>query len=295
MADTKISVVIPTKNRPQELGRTVETLARQTVLPDQLILVDQSSVKATLEGLPFSVTHIYDPEITGAAQARNRALDLIPCGIVLFLDDDVELEPDFIAQILDTYAHNPAADGVSGIITNYSPPPLWKRAYDRVFRLGPFFDERQPVYWKANRLIAHPPIPVHKFTGCAMSFRRSRIGELRFDEKLTRGSLAEDSDFCYGLGRSAMLFIAPRARLRHLRTPTARQETFHWAELEMRTGHYYFGRHGYKYKPDWLFFAWFNIGLFSLTIASSIRRRSLHPLRKSWAGAKVGRQLAVRR
>jgi len=33
------------------------------------------------------------------------------------------------------------------VIVNY-PPPYWAaRAHHAIFRLGPFRDERQPIYW----------------------------------------------------------------------------------------------------------------------------------------------------
>ena len=292
--DTKIFVVIPTKDRSEVLARALHTLANQTLLPSEVIVVDQSRVKVDISGLPFPVHHIYNPAITGAAQARNRAIDLIQCGIVLFLDDDVELEPDFIAQILAAYAVHPEADGVSGVITNCLRPPLYQRMYDRIFRLGPFFDERQPIYWNADRLRNRAPILVNKFSGGLMSFPRSRLGNIRFDERLTGVSLAEDAEFCHRLGKDAQLFIAPGARLVHLKTPAAR-EHFHWAEREMRSAYYYFERYGTNDLAGRLVFTWFNIGIFLLTIASSLRRRSLQPFSEFCDGAKAGRELGRRR
>ena len=37
------SVVIPTKNRPTELATVIDSLLAQSRLPDQLIIIDQSS------------------------------------------------------------------------------------------------------------------------------------------------------------------------------------------------------------------------------------------------------------
>lgn len=288
---SNIAVVIPTKDRPQDLVHTIETVANQTVLPDELIIVDQSRVKVSIQHLPFPLTHIYDPAIAGAAQARNRALDLVTKEFVLFLDDDVDLETDFIAQILASYVQHPEADGISGVITNYSPPSMWRRLHNRIFRLGRFFDERHPIYWKADKLKDHAPMRVYQFTGCLMSFRRSRVGNLRFDERIT-GACDEDSDFCYALGKSAVLFIAPSARLRHLKSPVAREKSS-WLEREARTGYFFFCRY-YKSEPSyWMRFAWFNIGLVLLTVASALRRRSLQPFRDFRSGARIGRELGT--
>ena len=44
-----LSVVIPTKNRPQELLSILDSIGSQTHLPDQLIIIDQSLNENTIE------------------------------------------------------------------------------------------------------------------------------------------------------------------------------------------------------------------------------------------------------
>lgn len=290
---TKVYVVIPTMNRPGVLARTIQTLASQTVLPAGLIVVDESSARVEIEDPGFPVNHICDPGVGGRSQARNLALELIKDGIVLFLDDDVEMEPDFIAQILSAYTEHPEADGISGIITNYFPTPLWRRAFDRIFRFGLFFDERMPIYWNADKLRDHGLLRVYRFTGCLMSFPRSRIGEIRFDDRPPGLPYPEDCEFCYRLGENVMLYIAPKARLRHVRTTTTREDV-HWVKDEMLASQAYASLHGEGSLSIWLMFAWFKIGMLLLTAGSSIRRRSLQPFREFRDGAKIGRELGSR-
>ena len=76
-----LSIVIPTKNRPDDLGEAVQSILSQTVLPTQLIIVDQSAteesrqrVKATWDAASLSthgpavdLIYIHDTSITGAA------------------------------------------------------------------------------------------------------------------------------------------------------------------------------------------------------------------------------------
>ena len=44
----KLAVVVPTKNRPNELRNFLSSLWQQVFLPDQLIIVDQSVPSKTL-------------------------------------------------------------------------------------------------------------------------------------------------------------------------------------------------------------------------------------------------------
>src|SRR6266567_6772508 len=126
--DLAVSVVIPTKNRADDLELTVRTLLCQTVLPQELLIVDQSEGDASRSRisalfrncaprLPY-LRYIHDPAITGGAVARNKAMDQASGEILLFLDDDVELEENFIEELIVTYASHPGITGVSGVITN---------------------------------------------------------------------------------------------------------------------------------------------------------------------------------
>jgi glycosyltransferase involved in cell wall biosynthesis len=72
MAET-IAVVIPTiKGRERLLDRALSSVARQHRQPDQIVVEP-------------------DPDRTGAAATRNRALDRVECDLVAFLDDDDSL------------------------------------------------------------------------------------------------------------------------------------------------------------------------------------------------------------
>ncbi len=115
-----VSVLIPTKNRPDELALAVRSVLEQTSLPAELLILDQSlddrgrrlvkdefarasrKVEATVQ-----VRHIMDPAVSGTAMARNRLLDMARGNIVLFIDDDSILEPNFVEQVIACYASHP--------------------------------------------------------------------------------------------------------------------------------------------------------------------------------------------
>ena len=90
----------------------------------------------------------------------------------MFMDHDVLLERNFIEEILKVYG--PGVAGVSGIITNYSTPPLKQRLWETIFQIGPFRDARQGVYRGAMVLGDSSPVRVRQFGGGLMSFRASK-------------------------------------------------------------------------------------------------------------------------
>jgi GT2 family glycosyltransferase len=57
---------------------------------------------------------------------------------------------------------------------------------------------------------------------CGLAFRRKVFDDFMFDEALETYALKEDVDFSYRVSRHYRLLIAPGARFRHHKTPTAR-------------------------------------------------------------------------
>jgi GT2 family glycosyltransferase len=286
----KISVIIPTKNRADDLRRTVEDLVVQTRRPDEIIIVDQSSVPSfEAASVPLRVNYIYAPHISGAAVARNIAMDRATGDILLFLDDDVILEPEYVEEMMLAYSAEVA--GVSGIITNYAVPSLSRRLFESVFVRGAFHDDRQPVYWHADALRSHGPQRVKQFGCGVMSFRASVVRDLRFDPQLTGCSLAEDIDFCARLPQGGILVIAPKARLFHKRSPAGRA-TAHWLDAHAQSSTYMRLRNWNRGFTDDLCFAWLQAGYALIAAVGSLKRGSLEPYR-AWArGAARGRSLA---
>lgn len=286
----KVSVIIPTKNRADDLRCTVEDLIVQTRRPDEIIIVDQSSVPSfEPASVPIPVNYIYAPHISGAAVARNIAMDRATGDIWLFLDDDVILEPEYVEQIVLAYSAEVA--GVSGIITNYTVPSLSRRLFESVFVRGAFHDDRQPVYWHADALRFQGPQRVKQFGCGVMSFRGSVVRDSRFDPQLTGCSLAEDIDFCARLPRGAILVIAPKARLFHKRSPAGRA-TAHWLDAHAQSSTYMRQRNWNRGFGDDLCFAWLQVGYALIAAVGSLKRGSLEPFR-AWArGAARGRSLA---
>jgi len=99
---TKVSVVIPTCNKKHLLSRTLSSLFSQR--PDcsqfEIVVVDDGSQDGTSEilGNPHPVPLVVErhAETRGRAPSRNTGILRATGEIVVFLDDDMVVGPDFI-------------------------------------------------------------------------------------------------------------------------------------------------------------------------------------------------------
>src|ERR1700678_2869899 len=112
-----VSVVVPTKNRPDEVACMLSSVRAKPTMPLEIIVVDQSAPAYVLEPFP-ELVHVHDPRIGGASAARNRGIGLARGDVILFIDDDVVLESDCVDAIARTFTARPDLVGAQCSIHN---------------------------------------------------------------------------------------------------------------------------------------------------------------------------------
>jgi GT2 family glycosyltransferase len=120
---TRVSVIIPTKNRKQKLLNCLRALERQSVLPSEfeVVVVDDGSVDGTgeaLQDLQFGFALHYErQESQGAGQARNTGLGLARGELVLYIGDDIVAHERLLEEHLLAHArHSAEASAILGTI-----------------------------------------------------------------------------------------------------------------------------------------------------------------------------------
>lgn len=116
--ENNLSVLIPTCGRPRLLARCLDSLRKQTVLPDRVVVIDNGSGKDIKEIIGkfrsyFKIDYFFEKKI-GRAFARNRALKEAKGEILAFIDDDCLADINWISNIIDHFARFPETDGVLG-------------------------------------------------------------------------------------------------------------------------------------------------------------------------------------
>lgn len=235
-----VSIIIPTYNRTDELKETLRSILNQTMLPIEVIIVDDSNnnevenvvheLDSKFKKRSISLNYLKNNKGRSLTAARNLGVKE-SCGeIILFLDDDVLLDKNYIEELLLTYHKHPNAKGVQG---------YWANNYKMTYKLSmlnmankffyhfhykindcrilPSFNSTYPYMLKKT-------IQCEYLSGCNCSFLRDIFDEMEFDECLKKYSYGEDRDFPYRihLKYPGSLYITPSAKLVHKQTLTAR-------------------------------------------------------------------------
>src|SRR5690349_7668061 len=103
MPDPKLSVIIPTRNRPKRLRAAVEALSRQDGFATEdyeVIVVDDGSdppveLVPPTEGPSLTVERLEGEE---RSAARNRGAGVASGELLVFVDDDMRVEPRFLSE-----------------------------------------------------------------------------------------------------------------------------------------------------------------------------------------------------
>jgi len=104
---------MPTFNRARFIDDALDSLARQTRPPEEVIVVDDESTDDTPERVgrhAFSerIRYYRQPARGGASVARNTGVELATGTVIVFLDSDDVLEPGHHAAALEMLASEPA-------------------------------------------------------------------------------------------------------------------------------------------------------------------------------------------
>src|ERR687896_1391030 len=187
---TDLTVIVPAFNEAETLGDTVRSLQRQTMSPDQILVVDDCSTDATAEvAESLGVAVLRPPENTGSkAGAQSFALDRVDTELVMAVDADTTLAPDAIEKLLAAFA-DPEVVAASGFVLPRRVRTIWERGrYVEYMLAFSFFKRIQDSYGKP--LIA---------SGC---FSVYRTEELRAVGGWSTRTMAEDMDLTWTLYRA---------------------------------------------------------------------------------------------
>jgi glycosyltransferase involved in cell wall biosynthesis len=186
----KMTVVVPTYLRPQDLSRCLAALKQQTRPAEELWVVVRDTDDETWQflesfeqdSLPLRATAV---SATGVVAAMNIGLDSATGDIVVFTDDDAAPHPDWLERIEAYYLADENIGGVGGRDWVYHGTKLEKGSCSVVGKLQWF-----------GRLIGNHHIGIGEgrevdvLKGVNMSFRRKAISDLHFDQRM-RGSGAQ--------------------------------------------------------------------------------------------------------
>ena len=119
MNDVKISAIIPTFNRPKELGVTIECLKQQSIPADdyEIVVVDDGSCPPTslTTGEVVPRCSIVRLEGVERSAARNAGAEVANGRVLVFVDDDISVDSDFLSFHLRAHDEWPDVIAVGSV------------------------------------------------------------------------------------------------------------------------------------------------------------------------------------
>ena len=280
-----LGVVIPTKNRLDDLLRAVESVLVQNVKPDELVIIDQSAsdaarekVTGLLKGCPgIKLIYTLDNTLTGLTAAKNLSVRISKSDILLFIDDDIVLDNSFLDVILRVYGKFPYLSGVGGMARlPAGRGGALRRLLAPVFQLGPFRDSRSLL--QAGFMRDREIVDTWLLSGGLSSLRRNVFDHERFEESLTGASPIEDMDFYSRASKRFEFALAPAARALHNVSSASRAGLKRSFLLKTSGFSYIFSKYVPKTPGNTCAFIWRNCGLLLDAVTASIAYRSTDPL-----------------
>jgi len=268
----RFSLIICTYMRPEPLINLLNSVQKQTLYPNEIIIVDGSTDSKTevllnqnnFENLKYIKVKDED---RGLTRQRNVGISSVENNseIVCFLDDDVILEREYFTNLLSTYTVYPDALGVGGYINN---EVKWERikvdyvstiqdfCYDGWKRKdGSRFVLRKKLHLDSDcppgflPLFSHgrsvgflPPsnkvYRVEQLMGGVSSFKKSVFDTFSFSHYFEGYGLYEDADFTLRVSKLGNLYLNTSAKLSHYHDPSGRPNQYKYGKMVVRNGWY---------------------------------------------------------
>jgi glycosyltransferase involved in cell wall biosynthesis len=285
----RISVIVPTHDRPAELAAAVDSLLRQTRKPDELIVVNDGTAqvgtalarRVRAAGVKFINRR---RDVPSSAASRNCGLELAGGDVAVLLDDDVEAPSDFLKRLESLYQADSQAivAGICGRYVDPQPPPWTQRLW--VALAAALAENRWAPrvslarYVRLSHPLAERLQPAWRFVGGIMSLRREIYKEYKFTEAFSGYGLAEDTELSFRLGAERALFLAPELTVLHHKAAGGRPDPYRRGR--MYVAHMlYIARHSVQQGAGtWLLLGYHLVGMILLASAWSLLSWRRHNL-----------------
>ena len=272
----EFSVVIPTYKRPDDLLRCVNSILSQSLLPAEILIVDDDDLPEALIGnirvncVAKNVELIYYKkdlhiEQRGLSESKNKGLSLANNDIVFIFDDDVELCQGFFENIMEIWTASDDRNllGVGGVIVNNRRKGIFEKIYNKVFLLD------SSIPWDINDLgfqvwndWVEDTTKGYYAHGGVCSYNKHVVERIGLFKTFGGGRTAlEDVEFCLRAKRRGYyLVVEPKARVFHYQSKVSRESEEQSGYKEGYNRVLIYFMHCHKNYWSFLEFRWANFG-----------------------------------
>ncbi len=281
----RVSVIIVTYNRPNDLKECLNSILMQTYWPLEVVIVDNGNIKDSAEIVEnireafqktnIALKYIKNEKENSLTIGRNIGVENSIGEIILFLDDDMVLEKNYLEEIIRVYEKYPQSMGVQGYIVPLKKRSKFKNLICKIFYFSHYQKNKcnvLPSIYSIYPSSIDKVIQCQWLSGANQSWRKEIFKEFRFDENLKKYSEGEDIDFSYRVFKKYpnSLFMSPFARLIHKTSPEGRLPQKELVTMEEVYSLYIFYKNFERNLKNKLIYLWSRIGKLIFSIISPI-------------------------
>jgi GT2 family glycosyltransferase len=284
-----ISIVICTKDRVHDLFECLKSIKEQNYWDIEVIISDASCIENKQKirevigkvAVDNFLIKIIDSRL-GLTIQRNTGVDCSIGDIILFIDDDVILYPDYLININKGFEQYANVMGIMGLMRD--------KYYRKGFKLSQFLkwffkmsnDFTKKSYMQAS---GYPSFswnilndtPTNVLNGC-MALRKDVFKEFRFDEKLSGYGLMEDVDFSYRVSKKYQLMQISNAICYHNYSKASRQSLQALWCMRVENHFYLFNKNMNTNLINRMSYIWAEIGYGLFATLDCIRNNTVGPI-----------------
>jgi GT2 family glycosyltransferase len=258
--------------RSESLLKLLQSVQRQNLYPDEILIIDGSTdykTKLLLEENYFQNLNYFlvTKENRGLTKQRNFGISKVDSDseVICFLDDDTVLEQNYFSEIINTFEAKNSVIGVGGVAINeykwklQAPNVFYNKKKYYLFE-GYFYKEglRNIVrnYIGLNSHLGSGKMPdyshgrtsgfpltgkiyqVDLLIGMSMSFRKNVVDRISFSKFFEGYGLYEDADFSIRALQFGENVINTNAQLSHFHDDSGRPNQYKYGKMVVRNGWY---------------------------------------------------------
>lgn len=180
-----VSVVIPTYNESRDIARCLDSLMCQTIMPNEIIVVDNNSTDNTAEiASTYKLVRIIKEKQKGITYSRTAGFNAAKCDIIARIDADTIACEIWIESIIDKFSK--ADESLCGITGKVAVRELSPGA---TFMFSPIHF----LWRKLGDIVIHPTVG-KIMSGHNMAIRKSVWNKISHLVHLGDKDINEDVD-----------------------------------------------------------------------------------------------------
>jgi glycosyltransferase involved in cell wall biosynthesis len=235
----RVSGIIPTVGRRAELRKMLESLAAQSRLPDEVIVVGDDIGDLLSEFPTLRARFIHQPRASAAENRNAGAAASDPAADLLaFLDDDIVLEPEAFTAMMSLWESGPAdLGGASFNMVNHPAMPVPRLKRTALAKaLGLYSEQKGAVArsgFQTTYGYVHEDVLGSWLPSGAVVYPKTVFAEYGFDNWFGGYSYLEDLDLSYRISRRYKLAMVSDARINHYPSGTGRLDNYQFGKKEI--------------------------------------------------------------